>query len=214
MQSKNRVTAGVLALLLGGLGIHKFYLGQVGWGVLYLLFVWTGIPSVVGFIEGIIYLTVSDNQFVEMITSRSSGISLKFIFLGLFGSLLVIAAVVYLVITSIQSTVQDFYTVEELRTKGNRVIGKNLRISGATLGDTIQFDPQTLTLSFVIVNIPNGAGNTEAALNDRNAARINVIYIGPTPTLLKHGSQVMVTGKLGEDGIFYADELLVDWRNP
>jgi TM2 domain-containing membrane protein YozV/ribosomal protein L40E len=60
---RNRVAAAIFALLLGGLGIHKFYLGRVGQGILYLLFCWTFIPAVVGFIEGIIYLTMSDQEF-------------------------------------------------------------------------------------------------------------------------------------------------------
>ena len=51
---KSKVAAGVLAILLGSLGIHKFYLGKIGMGVLYLLFCWTGIPAIVGLIEGII----------------------------------------------------------------------------------------------------------------------------------------------------------------
>ena len=60
---KSRIAAGVLGLLLGGLGIHKFYLGKVGLGILYLLFVWTFIPAIIGFIEGIIYLVQSDAEF-------------------------------------------------------------------------------------------------------------------------------------------------------
>ncbi|MBC8264424.1 MAG: TM2 domain-containing protein [Anaerolineales bacterium] len=50
-QRKNPTTAVVLALLLGGLGVHKFYLEQTGMGILYLLFSWTGIPGIVAFIE-------------------------------------------------------------------------------------------------------------------------------------------------------------------
>jgi TM2 domain-containing membrane protein YozV len=50
-QRKNPTTAVVLALLLGGIGAHKFYLGQTGMGVLYLIFCWTYIPAIVGFIE-------------------------------------------------------------------------------------------------------------------------------------------------------------------
>ncbi len=60
---KNKVVAGVLGILFGGLGIHKFYMGKVGMGVLYILFCWTGIPSIVGFIEGIMYLCSNDENF-------------------------------------------------------------------------------------------------------------------------------------------------------
>lgn len=60
---KSKVAAGVLAILLGSLGIHKFYLGKIGMGVLYLLFCWTGIPAIVGLIEGIIYLCSNDENF-------------------------------------------------------------------------------------------------------------------------------------------------------
>ncbi|SES66282.1 TM2 domain-containing protein [Pseudobutyrivibrio sp. C4] len=60
---KSKVAAGVLAILLGGLGIHKFYLGKIGMGILYLAFCWTGIPAIVGFIEGIIYLCSNDENF-------------------------------------------------------------------------------------------------------------------------------------------------------
>ncbi len=60
---RNRTTAALFALLLGGLGTHKFYLGQPGLGVLYLLFCWTFIPAIVACVEGIVYLTMSDEAF-------------------------------------------------------------------------------------------------------------------------------------------------------
>jgi len=60
---KNRVTAGVLGILLGGFGIHKFYLGKIGWGIIYLVFFWTFIPTIIGLIEGIKYLAMSDAEF-------------------------------------------------------------------------------------------------------------------------------------------------------
>ena len=50
-QRKNPTTAVVLTLLLGGIGAHKFYMGQTGLGILYLLFSWTFIPGIVAFIE-------------------------------------------------------------------------------------------------------------------------------------------------------------------
>lgn len=63
--SRNKVAAGVLAILLGTFGVHKFYLGQTTQGILYLLFCWTGIPSLAGIIEGIIYLTMTDYAFAQ-----------------------------------------------------------------------------------------------------------------------------------------------------
>ncbi len=62
---KNKIAAGLFGILLGGIGIHKFYLGKIGWGIVYLLFCWTGIPSIAGLIEGILYLTASDETFQE-----------------------------------------------------------------------------------------------------------------------------------------------------
>ncbi|UZE46958.1 TM2 domain-containing protein [Rhodopseudomonas sp. P2A-2r] len=60
---RSRVAAAIFAILLGGLGIHKFYLGRVGQGILYMLFCWTFVPAIIGLVEGIIYLTMSDADF-------------------------------------------------------------------------------------------------------------------------------------------------------
>ena len=45
---KSKLAAALFALFLGGFGIHKFYLGRIGWGILYLLFCWTFIPAILG----------------------------------------------------------------------------------------------------------------------------------------------------------------------
>ncbi|MEO8380915.1 MAG: NINE protein [Acidobacteriota bacterium] len=60
---RNRTSAAILALFLGGLGVHKFYLGQSGLGIVYLLFFWTFVPAFVGFIEAIVYLSMTDEAF-------------------------------------------------------------------------------------------------------------------------------------------------------
>ena len=61
--SKSRTVAVLLALLFGGIGVHKFYLGQVGMGLLYILFCWTFIPALVAFFEAIRWLFVSNETF-------------------------------------------------------------------------------------------------------------------------------------------------------
>lgn len=62
---KSKIAAGILGILLGGIGVHKFYLGKIGMGILYIVFCWTGIPSIIGLVEGIIYLTTSDEKWAQ-----------------------------------------------------------------------------------------------------------------------------------------------------
>jgi TM2 domain-containing membrane protein YozV len=64
-QESKKVVAGILAILLGGLGIHKFYLGYTSAGIIQLLLSCIGIGAIIGLIEGIIYLTKSDEEFVR-----------------------------------------------------------------------------------------------------------------------------------------------------
>jgi cytochrome c-type biogenesis protein CcmE len=44
---------------------------------------------------------------------------------------------------------------------------------------------------------------------DEDAARLKVMYEGPMPDLLRHEAQAIVTGRVGDDGVFYAEELLL-----
>ncbi len=62
---KSRVAAALLAIFLGGFGVHKFYLARPFQGILYLVFCWTFIPAIIGFIEGIAYLCMSDTGFAR-----------------------------------------------------------------------------------------------------------------------------------------------------
>ncbi len=137
----------------------------------------------------------------------------------LIGGLLILAAVVYLIASSTVAAAQYFLTVDEVKAKGSEVIGKNLRVSGAVIGDTIQYDPQTLKLTFEVAHVPGDNKEVEAqgglaavlhaAVTDPTRSRLKVVYIGPKPDLLRNEAQAIMTGHLDSDGVFYADELLL-----
>jgi cytochrome c-type biogenesis protein CcmE len=136
------------------------------------------------------------------------------------GGMLVLGAVVFLIWSATTSTSEYFLTIEELHAKGNEsIVDRNLRVSGAVIGDTIQYDAQTLTLTFEVAHVPadNAIIKTEGGLADAlheavvdpSRERMTVQYVGPKPDLLRNEAQAIVTGHLGEDGVFYADELLL-----
>jgi cytochrome c-type biogenesis protein CcmE len=135
------------------------------------------------------------------------------------GGFLIITAVVYLIASSTQASAQYFMTVNEVLAKDSEVFDRDLRISGAVVGDTIAYDVDTLTLTFEVAHIPgdnnviDAQGGLAAVLNkavvDPTSARLKVVYVGPKPDLLQNEAQAIMTGRLGEDGTFYADELLL-----
>lgn len=67
VNGKNKMVAGILGILLGGLGIHDFYLGYTVAGILSILFCWTGIPGIIGLVQGIIILTETDDAFAQRV---------------------------------------------------------------------------------------------------------------------------------------------------
>lgn len=135
------------------------------------------------------------------------------------GGILILGAVVFLIWTSTAASAEYFLTIDELNAKGSGVVDKNLRVSGAVIGDSIQYDAQTLTLNFEVAHVPadNLAVKTEGGLAealhqavlDPSRARMKVVYVGPKPDLLRNEAQAIMTGHLGRDGVFYAEELLL-----
>jgi cytochrome c-type biogenesis protein CcmE len=131
----------------------------------------------------------------------------------LVGGLLILGAVLYLIGSGTATGARYFITIEELVSKPE-YIGQTVRVSGAVLGDTIQYDSRALTLNFTVANIPSEIGDLATVLHEAvsnpQAARIPVYIENQVkPDLLKHEAQAILTGKLGEDGIFYASELLL-----
>lgn len=62
---KNRILAGILAILAGTFGVHKFYIGKTQGGLMCIAFCWTLVPTVMGIIDGINYLRIKDKYFYE-----------------------------------------------------------------------------------------------------------------------------------------------------
>jgi cytochrome c-type biogenesis protein CcmE len=146
--------------------------------------------------------------------SKSAGRT-KFII----GALLIVAAIVYLIASSTQAAAQYYLTIDELAAKGEAVAGRDVKISGAVDGSTIEYDAQTLTLKFTIANVPADMNEIDregglakvlhTAVTDPTATRLSVVYVGPKPDLLRDEAQAIVTGQMGPDGAFHADELLL-----
>ena len=73
--AEKKIVAGIFGLLLGGLAIHKFYLGYTKEGIIQIVITicTCGMGGLIGFIEGIIYLTKSDEDFVNTYITNKKG---------------------------------------------------------------------------------------------------------------------------------------------
>lgn len=144
----------------------------------------------------------------ERVTAKRGG-RLKF----LVGGLLILGAVAYLIVSGTLAGAQYFISVDDL-TSDPTYAGQTVRVSGVVLGDTIQYDSQNLIIDFTIANVPSGFQDLGQALRDAannpDAARVPVRVEGQVkPDLLQNEAQAILTGTLGDDGVFYANELLL-----
>ncbi|HSM23777.1 MAG TPA: cytochrome c maturation protein CcmE [Anaerolineaceae bacterium] len=137
----------------------------------------------------------------------------------IFGGVLIIAAIVLLIITNTRAGAQYFLTVDEIMDRKEEIVNKDIRVSGAVLGETIQYDTDNIIIEFEVAHVPGDNKEIDSqgglafvlhqAVNNPNASRLHVVYEGVKPDLLQNEAQAIMTGKLGEDGIFYASELLL-----
>lgn len=159
-----------------------------------------------------------DNENLQPIEAEPrKGNSLKFIV----GGIVIVAAIIYLMVSSLQANVQYFLTVDEAIEKqsAGELTGRNIRLSGAVLGESIQYNMETLELSFTIVHVPadidlvDEEGGLAAALHnavmDSTRSQLKVVYYGAKPDLLQNEAQAILTGEFVGEGVFEADELLL-----
>jgi cytochrome c-type biogenesis protein CcmE len=148
-------------------------------------------------------------------TQSQGGSRVKFII----GGILIVAAIIYLIATATSANAQYFLTIDELLANPAENRNRDLRISGAVLGDSIKYDSQTLTLTFTVAHVPGDNKEIEAsgglaevlhqAVIDPTRSRMQVVYNGVMPDLLRDEAQAIMTGRFGDDNVFYADELLL-----
>ncbi len=80
-RGKDKMTAGILGILLGGFGIHQFYLGSVGTGIiLFVLLPFCGLGAIDGLVEGIMILVMTDEDFNKRFNDRTPA-SVEFVFM-------------------------------------------------------------------------------------------------------------------------------------
>lgn len=145
---KDRTTAALLAFFFGGLGVHRFYLGQ-WWGIFYLVFCWTLIPGLVALVEFIVFLCRDsakwDQQYNEGVDPSQSNNTVIWLILGaivlffgvaIIGILAAIAIPAYQDYTMRAQTITSYDTarraaiaVDEYYTK-NEALPADLKASG------------------------------------------------------------------------------------
>jgi cytochrome c-type biogenesis protein CcmE len=132
----------------------------------------------------------------------------------LIGSGLIVAAIAYLIISSIRSTSEYYLTVPEVSARATELRGQSLRIAGRVKPGTIAWDPSTLTLKFAIYPIPPVASS--AAANDPvkpvaidDAPSFSIVSEGePKPDMFAPNRDVIVEGKLEPDGTIAATQVM------
>jgi cytochrome c-type biogenesis protein CcmE len=110
------------------------------------------------------------------------------------GSVLIVAAIGYLITTGINSTSQYFFTVDELMSQKVSFAGEGLKVKGNVVNGSIVRD----TENYLKINF---------AIEDKSS-NLNVVYEGIIPDMFKDGQEVVVEGTLAQNGVFHANTLL------
>jgi len=120
----------------------------------------------------------------------------------LLGLALIAAAVVFLIVTSMSANAQYFYTVDELRAKGQGIVDQNVRVSGAVINSSTKFEVRD--------NQPYLQFDVADADKMSTQTPLHIVYNGPKPDLIEEPqAQAIIEGHLGADGNFHADNLLL-----
>jgi len=130
----------------------------------------------------------------EAVLTRPNSSRLKFVI----GGILLLSAIVYLMVSAMSGNTQLYKTVDEFYAEKGRLIGRDLRVSGLVVGDSIEFvqvDAVTTRLEFDIMDDLNGDGQ-----------RLHVVAMNePKPDLLQNKAQALIEGHVDESGVFLSN---------
>jgi cytochrome c-type biogenesis protein CcmE len=112
--------------------------------------------------------------------------------------LAVVVAMSYLGYVAFSGAAMYYLNVDELLARGASAYGENVRVSGWVLPDSVEKDPATNTLRFVV-----------ADRNTTTGSSMPVVYTGVVPDAFKADANVVLEGKLATNGAFEANNLLV-----
>lgn len=127
----------------------------------------------------------------------------------LIGGGLIVAAILYLIVVGIRSTSEYYLTVQEAQAREGELMGQPLRVAGRVQPGNIHWDPDTLTLRFVIGPVPAPGGSAVHAVSTHAAPFFNVVCSGqPKPDMFAPGRNVIVEGRLTSAHAIQADQVL------
>lgn len=133
----------------------------------------------------------------DLAQRRAANKNLKFIL----GGLLIIALVIFLIVQATMSTGAYYLTVSELETKGATMVGERVRVSGAVVDGSEDWQAKEMTLRF--------------AIHDENGKELPILFYGPRPDNFQRAAEAIVEGELILDPsgsgayTFKADTLLL-----
>lgn len=138
---------------------------------------------------------LADDELIPSHIQQRTGLNLKFMIAGLTLIALIVALIVYgsLTASSYYLTVSEIQ--EQAQNNDARVLGQRIRVNGAVVADSEDWNAQEVTLRF--------------SIEDENGAQLPIVFYGPRPDNFQRAASAIVEGELLADGSFRADTLLL-----
>jgi len=124
---------------------------------------------------------------------------------------LIAVAIGYLIFSAIRTASEYYLTVTEVAARQSELGGQALRVAGRVKAGTINWNPDTLTLKFEIVAIPDAdaAAGAVKPVVASDPVSFRVVCAGePKPDMFAPGRDVIVEGRLGADGAIAATQVM------